>query len=240
LKNELQYLPDIASAQLPALYENARTSLAECAKVDECKDWSDKAKALASYAKQSQDPALYEYAQRIALRAVRRCGELLEQVKPAPGKRTDLEPRTDGDPKLDNRVAIGKAAGLSPRQTKTALRVAAVPDKKFEQLTEGGTPPTISAMADLGKKPGAFSTMKKKTTEEAEQSYAATHTIGAMRRLMEKLGQYKPAFVAAGLDDFETKEVEQMVQAAIKWFGDFQNSLKRRHACTAKKTSTRK
>jgi len=58
-------LPSVANAQLPASYENAKTALANCSSMDECKDWADKSKALASYARQSQDESLRKVAARI-------------------------------------------------------------------------------------------------------------------------------------------------------------------------------
>ena len=73
-------LPSIAKAELPALYQQAQTALAQCERIDECKDWADKAQAMASYAKQSQDDDLFKHAPRIQLRAVRRYGELLKEI----------------------------------------------------------------------------------------------------------------------------------------------------------------
>ena len=46
-------LPSVNGARLPRTYEAARAALAECQQLDECKDWADKAAALASYAKQA-------------------------------------------------------------------------------------------------------------------------------------------------------------------------------------------
>src|SRR5947207_14702595 len=77
-------LPDIGAAQLPERYERAKTALAECARIDECKDWADKMAALASYAKQADDDDLQGLCVRIQGRAVRRCGELLQAFQTAP------------------------------------------------------------------------------------------------------------------------------------------------------------
>src|ERR1700719_1283840 len=78
-------LPPIAKAKLPATYEGAKTALAACTRIDECQDWADRAEALASYARQAQDDALRKLADRIQARAIRRCGELLGQIKNAAG-----------------------------------------------------------------------------------------------------------------------------------------------------------
>jgi hypothetical protein len=56
-------------------------------------------------------------ATRIRDRAIRRMGELLKQIEPAHGARTDLGPVT-------TRGSIATDAGISPRQSKQALRVA--------------------------------------------------------------------------------------------------------------------
>lgn len=68
---------DVQNAALPASYEAAKQALATCTKLDECKDWSDKAQALASYARQADDDDLEKYAVKIKAHAIRRCGELL-------------------------------------------------------------------------------------------------------------------------------------------------------------------
>jgi len=67
-----------------------RRALATCERIDECKDWADKAAALASYAKQADDQTLHHLATRISARAIRRAGELLQQFENERA-RTDLE-----------------------------------------------------------------------------------------------------------------------------------------------------
>ena len=85
---------------------------------------------MASYAKQANDTALRKMADRIQARAIRRCGELLKQIKSARGANQNF--REGALPKV-GRGAAAKKAGMSEHQRKTALRVAAVPKPEFEE-----------------------------------------------------------------------------------------------------------
>ena len=142
-------LPATVGAKLPAVYERATQALAECTRIDECKDWADKAEALASYARQSKDDALRKMADRIQARAIRRCGELLLQMEAAQGRRTD-KLHDGADTKL-TRTQVAREAGLSERQKVTALRVASVPQPEFEAAVESESPPTVTRLAEQGK-----------------------------------------------------------------------------------------
>lgn len=132
----------IAHAKLPELYEASRRALSTCARVDECKEWVDKAAALQSYARQSKDETLLRYANRIRARAVRRAGQLLEQVP------------SHQDPKRRGvgvgRLAAARAAGMSRDQERQALRVARLPEAQFEREIEGDSPATVVQLARLG------------------------------------------------------------------------------------------
>ena len=123
-------------------------AIAECERIDECKDWSDKAAALASYARQAKDDSLRVMAVRIQARAERRCGEILKQIP-----RADEATRfgQDGTVPPVTRAQAASDAGLSERQRKTALRIASIPAEKFEAQVEGPTPPTVTKLAEQGK-----------------------------------------------------------------------------------------
>jgi len=138
----------IHAARMPQTYENARAALSECQQVDECKDWADKAAALARYARQAEDDQLERMAHRIRARAIRRAGELLKQIEPAaPGPKPELEAGTR--PQL-GRAEAARDAGMSPHQAKQAVRIAAVPEQDFERQVESPTPPTLTQLAQQG------------------------------------------------------------------------------------------
>jgi hypothetical protein len=145
-------MPSIANARIPVAYQSARTAIARCARIDGCKDWADKAEALASYARQAGDTELRKMADRIKARAIRRCGELIKELAP---KDTAGPPRKNNYDGTDTitRSGAAKAAGLSERQKNTALRVSNIPYDEFEEAVGSERPPTVTQLAELGKKP---------------------------------------------------------------------------------------
>lgn len=113
-------------------YEQARTALAECHRVDEVKDIRDKAEAMAAYARQAKDSELIQYATEIKVRAERRCGDLLAQVERAPRARTDL---TASKPETQYQQTLRENA--IPRATADRYQqLAAMPEEHFETAVQ--------------------------------------------------------------------------------------------------------
>ncbi len=69
-------LPTIANARLPETYERAKAALIQCQRIDECRKWTNKAHALAAYARMAKDDALFKMAVRIQARAIGRAETL--------------------------------------------------------------------------------------------------------------------------------------------------------------------
>jgi hypothetical protein len=80
-------------------------------------------------------------------RAIERCGEILKTIPAAKGGHavTPTAAADSGGPV--GRMQAGRDAGMSNRQTVTALRVANVPKDQFEKQVESDNPPTVSALA---------------------------------------------------------------------------------------------
>ena len=132
---------EVAQARLPQSYENAKLALCECYRIDECLDWRNKAEAIASYARQARDQELERIASRIRARATRRCGELLSEFD-ARGRKNDES--------VISRTVAATEAGLTERQRVSAVRIAAIPRERFEDVVESEDPPRLSALAAMG------------------------------------------------------------------------------------------
>jgi hypothetical protein len=95
---------------------------------------------------------LVHCARRIQGRAIRRCGELLNEIEKAKGGQP-FQKNSTGGVASPSRKQAATDAGLSSDQAKTAIRVANIPEESFEAQVESDEPPTISALAEQGKRP---------------------------------------------------------------------------------------
>jgi len=212
-------IPGVRNAKLPAVYVEAQKALAACQKIDECKAWADKAAAIASYAKQAQDQTLMDTATRIKARAIRRCGEILKEMKKSQGERTD-RPKGGAPPR--SRRARAQAAGLSRDQERDALRVASIPQKDFERAVESNSPPTLTALSEAGKREAA--NREYLTSPKPPGFKHATALLGTLRDFTEFCNKADAALVAEALSKREAKRVLRDMETITTWL----KSLKRR------------
>ncbi len=202
-------MPAISNAPLPVLYEKAKQALAECTRIYECQTWAKKAEAMASYARQANDDSLRKMADRIQARAIRRCGELLKQIEPDKGTagRKGIGRR---EPSRQSRTQVAKDAGLSEHQRKTALRVANVPEDEFEEAVQSDYPPSVTHLAEAGKKPG----FKQ-----------ATYAIGHLRRMVKFCQENSAKQTTQGLMETEYAEAKELVAEVDAWLDIFVTNI---------------
>lgn len=212
-------LPAATDARLPVTYEAAQKALAECSRVDECKDWSDKAAALASYARQAKDNSLHNLALRIQARAQRRMGELLKLVPDQRGG--DRGGPTGGRPPIgQTRTQAARNAGLSDHQRKTALRVASVPEPAFTAAVESPQPPTVTALAAMG-------TSSRPAAPEPDvrpvDPATASRALGLLRELAAFCATHDAAAIALACHDPDA--AHGYVEEIDRWLDRFVTRL---------------
>jgi hypothetical protein len=200
------------SALLPQKYEAARAAIAECERIDECKNWSDKAAAMASYARQAKDDSLRVMAVRIQARAERRCGELLKQIPRADeatryGQVAAVPPVT--------RTQMATDAGLSERQRKTALRIANVPEATFDAHVESPRPPSITQLANLGKETRPATGPRSPWQEiECAETREACETLERFAEYCERSGS---EWIGRAVNATEAQEIRRLIAIADSW-----------------------
>ena len=222
--------------RLPGAYVNAKQALTECSRIDECKDWSDKAAALASYARMANDDSLLKHARRIQARAVRRMGELLKQVEPGKGGRPIKNPgvprpslggwlpgtdRRAGPPDLDGwipgtRSELADSVGLTEHRRKVSLRVANVPGEDFESAVESDNPPTVTALAERGKNPRTVELIDL-DGRDPEEFAISTDGQGRVRQLAEFCGRFDAGAVARGAMPDERPIIRRDIEIIDGW-----------------------
>jgi hypothetical protein len=208
-------LPSPGTATLPATYERAKEALDVCQRVDECKDWADKAAALASYAKQADDQTLHKLATRIQVRAVRRAGELLREFNKGVGPpvRNGMGAHT-----ITQREAA-EAAGFSKNQEVQAVRVANVPEAEFEAAVESDTPPTVTTLAARG-------TVKQGTDRPAGQWVPeATRVSSLLGSLARFCQEQSPADVVQGVFAHERAGLREQIGVIGRWVEAFIDAM---------------
>lgn len=202
-------LPNAATARLPELYEGAKAALAQCERIDECKDWGDKMAAMASYARQAKDESLERTARRIRARAVDRCGALLKSIPKGthagPGRGNQGESVPLG---LSPRQEAARAAGLSRDEVKQAIRVNNVSRDEFERRVESAKPPTVTELAELGKRQAPKGAVDLRG-RDPQDFKVATRVLGQVREML-KFCQSADADPAAGVRGSSTKELHAL------------------------------
>lgn len=208
----------VESAQLPALYESAKIALSECSRIDECQQWADKAAAMSSYAKQSKDETLHRYADRIKARAITRCGELLKAIQPSKGGDPSLFRAQEGALPSVTREQAAEDAGLSEHQRKTALRVASIDPDVREALIESENPPTITELAEMGKKPRNIVDLG----DINPRIYAlATTAIGTLRDYAAYCKANDAVLISGAIQPHEVAAVRRYVATVDAWHDSF-------------------
>lgn len=132
------------------IYDTMCQAIASAHRIDEVKEIHDKALAIEVYSRLAKNHDNERKASEIRLRAARRCGQLIAEMKTAQGARTDLTTSAHNVPKL----AQLEEADIPRRAGQNWERMAQVPEEQFvEALANPDKTPTVSNIVALAPKP---------------------------------------------------------------------------------------
>ena len=122
---------------VPVEYEEAIKDLIACQNIDDAKYWSDKADALAAWAKMYRDDKASVEAKRLKLHAFNRMGELAKELRPK-------KSAGFGKGSLPGARSMLVEKGLTYSQAAIATKLGSSSKEEFESIVNLPRPPSPS------------------------------------------------------------------------------------------------
>ena len=158
----------------PPWYERARVALAEAVKIDEVRQIHDLAAAAQEYARRAKDSELIDNATEIRVRAERRAGEVLAEMK-ARGERD-----AGGRGPVESRPAIQlKDLEVTPSQSSRWQRKAAMPKEEFEQHLAAAKKAAVASLDKAATQAEKRERRADRERELAEKTLEISAALGA-------------------------------------------------------------
>jgi hypothetical protein len=200
-------------------YDAMVHAIAECHKVDEVKSIHDKALALELYAKQAMNVEAERKACEVRLRAERRAGEMMADMKRTPkaeagatgghAKAKSVAPATVAGPSEYQQAR--QSAGITERTAQRWQELAAVPAKTFE-----------AALRDQEKKPTTNAILAA-TKEKPRMDDGALWLWGQLREFERtRLNEREPAQLFNGMTKTMQDDLKRILPTAIDWLTELQ------------------
>jgi hypothetical protein len=208
----------VTEVQLPVEYTTAVRSLALCSTLEEAKHWSNKADALAAWAKIYQSDEVAIEAKRLKLHAFRRMSELAEELQPnsfvGKGRKRPPGPAD----------ALIKA-GLSKSATNTIRRVGAIPQAMFVELIASDNVPGVTAASELGRGAG----LVKKVSSGAWRvlTFGRAGGFASLSSFVNRFCRREDAYeLAQGIRPEEVAALRKLITEAQAWLSKLDKGIK--------------
>lgn len=191
---------------VPIEYETAVTALQTCLTLDETKYWSDKADALAAWARIYRNDDAGRKAKMLKLHAYRRMGSLAEELNP---RRSTKEIGGRGSaPGSGPRSAL-IANGLTIAQADAARILSKLPERRFNQLLRNPVAPT--------------------TARHQVRDITIWHQLQASAMsLRSRCRANTPAQVVAAMTEVEKTNAKELIAELTEWLDEFDQRLNRK------------
>lgn len=188
---------------VPIEYEQALKSLEACLTLDEAKYWSDKADALAAWAKIAHSNKAARQSRQLKLYAYRRMGELATELRPR--KYLGYEQGRSG-----GGLSVLKEHGFTTNTAQVMRGIALMPRTTFESAINLKTPPSPTRLyKDNGAKNPEWLIVFRNLSEA--------------RRVCRL---HKPSVLAKSIDTSEaTHTAKKLIQELSEWLDEFEQHL---------------
>ena len=110
---------------------------------------------------------------------------------------------------------------MSKDQEKTASRVANIPEEEFDAAVESDDPPSVTQLADMGRREYDFLTRPKPPGFQA-----ATGLQGTAERFAQFCGEHDAKVVAEGFLPHEIEPTCKHIEVINDWLDRFLGDLK--------------
>lgn len=194
---------------VPIQYEQAITALQECIELDEAKLWSDKADALAAWAKMYRDDKVSRQAKMLKLRAYRRMGQLAAELNPRIVKQGEGVGKGSVPGSGPRSLLISH--GLSVAQTAAARTLAKLPERKFEQVLKHPAEPT---------------TIRSRLYYYKQWH----HTQATLMTLRSRCRSHTPAQTVSEMHPEECKNARTLIAEVNEWLDEFDERCAKKEA----------
>lgn len=194
----------IPEAKPPLEYDIACQALVACTRIDEAKYWSDKADALAAWAKIYRSDTAATEARRLRLHAYRRMGELAGELRPA--KRKGLPGSAPGP------VSLLVGNGLKKSEANAARKVALLSQETFREMAARPKPPS----------PFTAAAAKQRGTQ-CWTTFSSS--AGAAMHFRSFTRQHGASELARGMTADEASRAREIAREITEWLDEFEQHL---------------
>lgn len=186
---------------IPVEYETAVKALSECITFDETKYWSDKADALAAWAKIYRNDEVSRKAKMLKLHAYRRMGQIASELRP----RTALRNKRGS---LPGPFSLLKENGLTTAQASGARTLSGLSEPRFNKLINRENP---------------ISPTTARYSLQADTHYRDFYRGAAsLRSIMRR---HTPAQIIASMSAEEKANAHELVDELTGWLDAFEQRL---------------
>lgn len=187
---------------VPVEYETAVKALSTCCTLDETKYWSDKADALAAWAKIYHSGETLRKAKCLKLHAFRRMGQLAQEINP---RKSTAETGGRGSVPGSGPRMLLRSHGLSEANTDAARMLGQITERKFQSLL---------------KRPMAPATYRYIRSDDGSPWHTVNRAMLAMRAQMRR---FTPAQVPVSKG--EAENARAIVTELTEWLDAFEQRL---------------